>query len=99
MHALSVSGSLSADHVASMPAGTVRWLMSCIDRSPRSGRQQARALAASPSGAPRRATQRVPLPEAGGELLQALEIVHGKEIVDIRQHRADPGRPRFELVV
>ena len=56
----------------------------------------ARAVECRPA---RAAPRRLPPRERRRQLLQALQIVHRQKLIDVRQHRADPGRPRLELIV
>src|SRR5215470_16687400 len=96
MHALSVSGSLSAAHVVSTDAGTVRELVNSIfNPSLRCSRGASAQfefgfrLTAKASWSGKRSR----------EFLQAFEIVYWHEIVHVRQHRTDPGWTGLESVV
>src|SRR5664279_2902683 len=91
MHALSTSGSLSARQVVSTSAGTVRLpFISMLSSAVRLSRREALGTCAGTSGVARKCRS---------ELSQAFEIVHRQKFVDVRQHRADARRPRFELVI
>src|SRR2546430_10612517 len=100
MQALSVSGSFSAAQVFSTDAGTVRLLVISM-RGVSSAcdlrlRGSAHALEA---GRARRPTGGVRLCKCRCELLQALQIVHRQQLVDIGQHRANARRPRLEFFI
>src|ERR1700676_3464098 len=95
MHALSTSGSLSARQVVSMSAGTVRLpLISMSSSAVVLSRREAFCIHAAARRVARGCGS-----ECGGELRQALEIVHRQEFVDVRQHRPDTCRPRFEMFI
>src|SRR5437879_4360895 len=87
MHAFRTSRSLSAAHTISTGAGTVRVLVISMANS-----LVLDVLCAE-------ASPRLRLFERGGELRETFEIMHGKKIVDMRQHCLDAGRPRLEPLV
>src|SRR5450432_1717238 len=94
MHALSTCGSLSARQVASTLAGTTRLLLISMavpfeGGSRGSGQQLRPTPAAHVRAARKRARQ----------LLQAFQIMHRKEFIDIRQHGADARRTRLEAFI
>src|SRR5437667_7100427 len=96
MQALSVSGSFSAAQVFSTDAGSVRLLVNSM-RGVSSAcdlRLRGSAHALEP-GSARYPTDGVRLRKCRCELLQALQIVHRQQLVDIGQHRANAGRPRL----
>src|SRR6185437_7421035 len=83
MHAFRIAGSFSASHTADGRAGTMRVLDSSI-RAIRSGRAGDGGFATLRAG------------QCAREVGQRFQIVHRKEIVDIRHERPDAGRPRLE---
>src|SRR2546428_5891744 len=100
MQALSVSASFSAAQVFSTDAGTVRLLVNSM-RGVSSAcdlRLRGSAHALEP-GSARHPTGGVRLRKCHCELLQALQIVHRQQLVDIGQHRANARRPRLEFFI
>src|SRR5215475_1929559 len=96
MHALSVSGSLSAAHVVSIDAGTVRELVNSIfNPSLRCSRGASAQFEFGFRPTAKASSSR----KRGRELLQALEIVHWQEVVHVREHRPDPCWTSLEPVV
>src|SRR5262245_40573224 len=93
MHSLRKAGSLSAAHTAGTGAGTLRLL--CISMAWLSVHPRLRALIRARLHAPARlrSFQRF------GQRRQAVEVVNRQEVVDVRQHRLDPGRARLEALV
>src|SRR6266851_683120 len=95
MQALSTSGSLSARHVVSMSAGTVRLpFISMSSSAVFLSRREAFCIHAAARRVARRCGS-----ERGSELRQALEIVDRQKFVDVGQHRPDACRPRFEMCI